>query len=541
MTQEAIYDEIVTPRRQAIHSRAADALAGMESTPAVEVANHLLGAVRFAEAVPICLESADQAERATAFREAATLLERVLPHVAEPGEQARIGCRIGQDLALNGEPGRAEPFLEDGIAALEALGERVDAARHRVILGRCYWEQSQPDRARVEYEVARDVLAAEGPSAELSMAYVRLAGLAAFELDFDGCLEAARNAVEIAEAAGAPAERLYALGFLGIGYLDAGDSERGLEILDEAYAEAVAGESWHVAQNVGWNDIWSRIHLRKGELEQRLERFKALPSWPLLTAAGASVRSYVELACGQLRAARDDAELAIALHERLGYRKMTWRSRVHLAEVLLELGSYQEAAAVLPPISERLELQDVVYDAPAQIRIRLATGRISEALEHAREILARADELAVHRDPLLVALEAFVAGGDVDAAEAVLDRAVANPGDEGSSFIDEMRGRVLLARGDAAEAMTHLGAAIRAAQEEGFRMVELRVRVLLAEAAGAAGDRERAAEDLTAVVAEAPRSRRGGSSRRPRRRPSAWTSSSLPPRMSRTSPPPRPS
>jgi class 3 adenylate cyclase/tetratricopeptide (TPR) repeat protein len=505
LTQEAIYDEIVTPRRQAIHSRAADALARVESTPAVEIAHHLLGAMRLAEAVPVCLDGAEQAERATAFREAATLLERVLPHVGDPGERARIGCRIGHDLALNGEPGHAESFLADGIAALEELGDEVEAARHRVILGRCYWEQSQPDRARVEYERARDVLAGEGPSAELAMAYVRLAGLAVFELDFDGCLEAARSAVEIAEAAGAGVERLHALGFLALGYLDAGQSERGFEILDEAYAEARASQSWHVAQNVAWNDIWSRIHLRKGELDQRLARWDEVPSWPLHSASRASMGSYVALARGRLREAREEAELAIGLHERLGYRKMAWRCRVQLAEVLLELGSYEEAAAVLPPISERLELQDIVYDAAAQSRIRLATGRLDEALEHAREIQSRAEGLAVHRDPLLIALEAFLAGGELDAAQDVLQRAEAHPADAGSSFIDEMRGRLLLARGEAEAAGSHLEAAIRATRAEGFTMIELRLRALLAEAAGVAGDRERAGDDLAALVGDAGR------------------------------------
>jgi class 3 adenylate cyclase len=503
LTQEATYDEIVTPRRQALHSRAADTLAQADSTPPIAVANHLLGALRFAEAVPVCLESAEQAERSTAFREAASLLERVLPHIADPLEHARIACRIGEDLALNGEPGRAKPFLADGIAALEELGESIAAARYRVILGRSHWEQSEPDRARVEYERARDVLAGEGPSPELAMVYVRLAGLAAFELDFQGCLEAARNAVEIAEATDADVERLYALGFLGLGYLDSGEADRGFAVLDEAYQAAVAHEAWHVAQNVAWNDIWSRIHLRRGELESRLERYNALPTWPLLTASGASARSYVRLVQGNLRAARTDAELAIDLHERLDYRKMTWRARVHLAEVLLELGSYDEAAAVLPALSERLELQDIVYDAAAQIGVRRATGRGDEALELAREIHAKASDLAVHRDPLLIALETFLAHGDLEAAEEVLDHAIAYRSDRGSTFIDEMRGRVLLARGDAAAAAQHLATTVRAAQERGFKMVELRVRVLLAEATAAGGDRERAAGDLAAVIAEA--------------------------------------
>jgi class 3 adenylate cyclase len=506
LTEESIHDEVVSPRRQAIHSRAADVLAADGSYPAIDIANHLLWAGRFDEAVPICLESAEQAERTTAFREAASLLERALPHIDDPLEHSRVVCRIGHDLALNGEPGRAEGFLADGIKTMEELDESLEAARYRIILGRCYWERSQPDRARVEYERARDVLAAAGPSAELAMAYVRLAGLHVFELDFEGCLEASRNAVEIAEAAGADFERIYALGFLGLGYIDAGDPERGLEILDDSYTEARAKEYWHVAQNVIWNDIWSRLHLRRGDLEARLERFAELPSaWPLVTLTLASARSYVNLARGNLAEAREDAELGIGLNERLGYRKMVWRSRVHLAEVLVELGRYEEASAVLPPTSERTELQDIVYDAAAQIRTRLARGEIAGALELAREILGRAVDLAVHRDPLTIAVEAFVAGDDIDAAELVLERAKAHPADAASAFLDEMRGRILLGRGDAAGAVPFLRATVDAAEREAYTLVALRNRALLAEAIGLDGDRDGASEQLADVVAEAER------------------------------------
>ena len=42
----------------------------------------------------------------------------------------------------------------------------------------------------------------------------------AFELDYRGCLESAQRAVEIAEQVGADLERVWALGFLALGYID---------------------------------------------------------------------------------------------------------------------------------------------------------------------------------------------------------------------------------------------------------------------------------------------------------------------------------
>jgi adenylate cyclase len=393
----------------------------------------------------------------------------------------------------------------DGIRALEDLGQSLEAARDRIVLGRCYWEQAQPERARAEYERARDVLAGAGPSAELAMAYVRLAGLDVFELDFEGCLKHSRSAVEIAEAAGADYERLYGMSFLGLGYIDAGEPERGLEILDETFQDASAKDYFHLAQNVTWNDIWSRVHLRRGNLESRLERLGRLPAWPLQNGALASSSAYVSLARGKLEAAREHAEIGIDLHDRLGYRKMGWRGRVHLAEVLMEMGRYNDAAAVLPPTSERTELQDIVYDAPAQIRIRLGRGEIEGAVELASEIRDRAAELAVHRDPLAVAVEAFVASGELDSADQVLERTRAHRADLASSFLDEMQGRIHLGRGEAAQAIPFLRSTIEAAQREGFALVELRVRSLLGEALGLDGNRDGAQQGLSAVVAEASR------------------------------------
>ncbi len=81
LTQEAISTEIVLPRRQALHGRAADALIAAGSGP-LAVAGHLLGASRFEEAVPACLDAAEEAQASLAFADALELLERALPHVA---------------------------------------------------------------------------------------------------------------------------------------------------------------------------------------------------------------------------------------------------------------------------------------------------------------------------------------------------------------------------------------------------------------------------------------------------------------------------
>jgi tetratricopeptide (TPR) repeat protein len=332
LTQEAIYVETITPRRQSIHSRAADALAAADAARPVELANHLLGAARFEEAVPVCLRSADEAEHALAFGEAISLLERALPYVEDPLERARVLCRIGRDQWRNGEPATAIGFLTEGIKSLEDLGEPLEGARHRIVLGRCHWECERPADARAEYERAREVLEAAGPSAELSMAYNRLAGLYAFELDYRRCLESAQRAVEIAEEAGADLERVWALAFVALGYVDTGEPERGFALMDECFREAQEKGYSQIAHNVGWNDIWTRTHAMQGGLEERIARMGSTPYRVGHREGDSIALSYVRKARGDLEGALEAAQAAIRSHDRLGYRKMAWRAKIQAVE-----------------------------------------------------------------------------------------------------------------------------------------------------------------------------------------------------------------
>jgi len=503
LTQEAIYTEIVTPRRQAIHARAAEVLSASEHTRPVDLANHLLGAGQFEDAIPVCLESAGEAERAVAFGEAISMLERALPHVSNPLERARLICRIGQDHWLNGESATASRILVEGISSLEELGEPLDAARARVVVGRCLWEGEKPDEARVEYELARDVLEKEGPSAELAMAHMRLAGLDAFELDYQGCLEHSRRAARIAEEAGADYERVWALGFLALGLLDSGEQDRGFEVMDECYEEAAEKGYWIIANNITFNDIWTRTHTLQDDLEPRLLRHDRMPRMRLNDAAVEILGSYVGLARGDLSAAQEAAQRALEIYGDLGYGKMVWRARVQLAAILVERGRESEAEEVLPPISTRTELQDIVYDAPARIRLPLARGDNEAAMVLAREIVESAAGLATYREALALGVEALVAEGDLGAAERVIEAAEAHPTQAGGSYLDEMRGRVLVARGDSASAEPLLADAIRAAEEVGYPLVALRRRILRAEAIGGMGDADGAERELVTVTSAA--------------------------------------
>jgi class 3 adenylate cyclase len=496
LTQEAIYDEIVLPRRQAGHSRAADALADGASGSSFERVHHLLEAGRFAEAVPACIEAADMAMRAMAYGVGVSLLERALPHVATEHERAGLLCRIGTLRWLNGEPSRAEPLLSDGIERLLELGEEEEAARARNILGRVLWEIGRSRDAMATFEDARRVLEPLGPSGDLALTYMRIASLHAFELDYAACYEAAQRAVDTAEAAGAETQRIWSLAFLGLGAFYSGDADMGFRLMDECFAGGLRTGNWWIAQNVTYNDVWTRVHLMLPGLEERVARADLLP----VNAVTASIfelnRAYVARARGDLAASLEHAREGRRIYERMGVDKFAWRGRVLEAEALTELGELDEAEGVVPPVSARADLQDVVYDAPVQIRLALARGRLEVAAARAEEILRDAERLATLRIVHAYGVEAFVAAGRLEDARRLIDAGRAAPMSAGVAFVDEADGRLLLATGQPEAALAVLERAAEAASRAGYTLWEVRARILLGAAHAAAGRLTEARSEL---------------------------------------------
>src|SRR6185437_8126659 len=173
----------------------------------------------------------EEAEASLAFGDALELLERALPHVHEPLDRSLVLCRMGSLLWMDDKSVQAAQVLDEGILGLEDNGETLAAARYRLILGRCHWEESRPDLAREEYDRARRTLEQHPPSAALAMAYMRLAGLHQFAFD-RRTVETAAKAVEVARAAGADFERIWAQSFLGLALFDVGKEAEAQSMLD---------------------------------------------------------------------------------------------------------------------------------------------------------------------------------------------------------------------------------------------------------------------------------------------------------------------
>src|SRR4029077_13333997 len=158
LTREAVYEDIIIPRRQQLHARIAEVLESRPGWKAVDLAHHLLMAGSYQQAVGMCVAAAEAAIGARAYRDAAELYGRALPHVSDVVERSRLMCRAADAYWMNTEPAEARALLEQGVKDLETAGFAVEAAGHRILLGRCYWELMRPDIARDHFPRAKEVL-----------------------------------------------------------------------------------------------------------------------------------------------------------------------------------------------------------------------------------------------------------------------------------------------------------------------------------------------------------------------------------------------
>jgi class 3 adenylate cyclase len=260
-----------------------------------------------------------------------------------------------------------------------------------------------------------------------------------------------------------------------------------------------------IASNVAWNNIWTRTHMMLSELEEWLDQLESLPYYGQFgTRSGDRLcRCYIATVRGDLDAALEAGESAVRHHERLGFGKMEWRARIQTAQILAELGRFDEAERVLPPISTRTELQDIVYDAPARIRTALGLGRLDEAIELAEEIHANAEGLSNYREPLALAAEVLASVGRPEEIERLAVAARDHLTVAGAAYLDQIEGLLAHGRGEAGAAVTSFTVLVEAAEEAGYPLVELRGRVQRARALAAGGHSDGAAAELRGVVERA--------------------------------------
>ena len=499
LTREAVYEDLIMPKRQQLHARVAEVLAARPDAPAVDLAHHLLAAGRYDDAVPICVAAAEAATQARAYRDAADMLERAAPHVKDSVERGRLLCRAGDAYWNNTEPESARPLLEEGIANLEAEGLSVEAAGYRLLLGRCYWELLRSDAARTQFEKARDVLEAAGPSEALAIAYIRLSGLATFDHASVASLEDAKRAAQIAEQAGAQRALAWSWNFLALAEVGLGRVNQGFGHLEDSYQASVKGGYFFQAANAVFNGAWLAVHLGRGKEAQKwLDRTNPArhEAWPIY------IQSIITLQQGRVAPALELARISLQRARDAGNEKNIWRSLLILAHALAEGLQGDEAAAELPPLSSRVEGQDAVYDITPRVRVRLAQSDAVAALADARSAPANIGDIG---SPL----DAMSEAGSADPGwlRSVLDALPAQGEVLDSPRLAAARGRLALYEGRIDDALAELRNAVAIFEAGGFDLDVWHLGRSLAEAEARSGDLDAARRRLISI---APAAAAGG-------------------------------
>ena len=493
LTREAVYQALLTPRRRQMHERIAEVLARSPGTPPVELCHHLLAAGRVEEAVPFCLEAAEAALSAHAYRDAAVLLEHALPHLEKRARRGEVECRLGHALLIAGDVAGAEGHLEAGVRALDDAREGRLSAKYRRWLSWAYFQRSRWDLSTQEAERAIALLEPFGPSEELADAYNHRALSHAVLGESDRALPMAQRAVAIAEAVGADAAWLHGLYVGGRARADLGRVDEGVDLMDRTYEEALqCGLTWIAGQAMFHCTLALVSRCRPREALQRVERLRAVQGGGFASLRAVFVEGEIYLrSLGHPVKALPLLEEAILLARSGGSSQLAQGAEQSRAVAYLLLDRADDACRLLPPpegvTSTKPQLR--LSEMWAAMRIALDTGNPETVREVARLAL-ECGHLSRHRLRWLADLpvEVLLASGDLDAAERIAAMFASFKPDPLDPHELRIEGRLALAKADPTRARDRLGTAADLFMAAEMGSEESRTRWALAEALEGLGD-----------------------------------------------------
>ncbi|HEX6487419.1 MAG TPA: EAL domain-containing protein [Candidatus Dormibacteraeota bacterium] len=479
LIRESLYQGQPEVLRRELHRRAAAALESDLGSAAFEIARHLVESAADEAAVPACLRAAEQATLRKGYQEAARLYEWALPHITNPALRGQVLSLLGEACYASSARDVAAGHLEEAITLLDAAGKKAEAAHARLILGTCEYQGGRGERARELFERVVADLEEDGPSEELADAYVRLSSLHVFQLKGRRADELAGRALEIAQAANSLAQEAWAKCFLGLAMVLNGEIEGGIAALDDSYGTALGhGFDW-IALNAVFNGLSARLdHLRASECPEWLRRLRELPGASMREAFAADIEARMLLELGDVDGALRAARSAHQLAERSGIKTVAAWSQRRSALALVEAGHVEQAVAEVAETTEPSEMQEVLFDRLVRIRVHLAAGELTEAGDVARLLITQTKWMP--RDTVLIAAatEALVAGGHVDGAEQLVNVALEGGLDPADPFLAMSRASVLLAQGREREARDPIDDAISDLNRRGYKLAELRARLI---------------------------------------------------------------
>jgi len=403
LLREVVADDLLPGERIELHRAFAAALEGRAAEGpagaqlAAGIAHHYAAAGDQRAALGASVRAAAAAESLHAFGEAALLFERALElwdrvpdaEAVAGMDQVALLHRAGDAFIASGDRSRPTPMLR---AALEMVDEQAEPRRAAALLERlamAHWRAGRPREGLDTAERALALVEHGEPTPERATIYAWWAKTRMLQGRYRDATAFARKAIEAAEATGNQAALAGALNGMGTSLSAQGAVEEGTAALRRAIEIA-------------------RDQNRPRELES----------------------AQVNLADALHLAGRDREALAAARAARQDSpgrgNHGVWLD-VTIAEMLVEIGEWDEAERLLPGEDRRFLGDELVYVELIRAELLLGRGRHDEAAAH----LARlADPVAASAEPqwhgaygaLLAELRRRQ--GDLDGARAAVDDAL---------------------------------------------------------------------------------------------------------------------
>lgn len=489
LTREAVYEDIIEPRRRELHSMTADVLTADPATQAVDLAGHLLAAGRWSEAVPVCLRASHDAFRRSAFVEAADLAERVLAYITDDTERAGTLALIGESALAYSDGRRAVAVLERAVDAYRRLDAGGELAHAMLLLGRAHWTESQPGRALETYEAARVLLTELRPSRDLAVAYIRLAGMAVFDYRGEDAANLARHAIEIADGLNDDFSRVWAALFLGAGLAQTGAVKEGIVWMNRTVDESIALGFQDVAINAIYNTSIFLFDVA-GDLdgaESLLNRFDELAPHPWTAFARAFLRGCIYTHRGKPEAAA--ALFETALRDTQEGSRGVWRRWIEQwLMIALALGDrLTDARAHLRVPGETDERQDVIQMLSSALFFALIAGDVSLGESSGRRVVEEADYLGGGGHIVFLAAECLRRAGRTSEAQGLGDIARTPADIPWYGGVLATRGSIALGAGRTGEAVALLRDALDTLETHGLVTAGWIAALPFAEACAAEG------------------------------------------------------
>jgi Nif-specific regulatory protein len=508
--QQALYAELVTERRVALHAHLAALLEErlLQGEPGLTaaVAEHFWRGGDRARSLPYLLRAAAEATAVYGYAQAASFYGRAAEAAAESAGEAMTRALAAQAEALEGAGAypRAlrvyQELLQRPDLRREDRDSRLFGARLLLRQGRLYTRLGEHAEALESHETGLRRLAGLAEP-ELEIDLMQGKALAQRDLaDWEAAFQTARTALARAHNQGLARQRANLLNTLGMLYSDRGDwrragrlTRRGLWVSE---ASGDAGLCLTLRNNLG-NVLW-----KTGRYEEALDLYRrnlaqceqTHDPWGELFAL--NNLGIMECSRGNWLQARDPLVRSADVARRLGARENEALSRLNLGEVEEVLGNwpraerhYERALKLLEDMPEHPDRFAVLAQLASLERKR---GRSAEAERRAREALAGAERVG---DRDLLATCHYQLGlvekdrDDLEAAGHHLRRALDLWEETGTK---QSLARVHISLADLAvreselgRAYTHAGEALRRIEELGDRFTRAKLYSVEARLASA--------------------------------------------------------